>query len=166
MPQIPAIANKRGYEKGARAWIGLKAAIKFNLINNGLWSTVRSEREPWRSRLQNAATDFEQEQDVASANVEELENTEKFRALLRGSLPPDGVKRNGSEVWVFISSTFTDTMMERDLLLMDAYPYIREFCRQIGLDFNVVDFRWGIRQGASNRHMAADICFQEVERCR
>ncbi|XP_063954559.1 NACHT and WD repeat domain-containing protein 2-like [Lytechinus pictus] len=165
---IPALQNRQegGYPQRSKAWMGLKATIRFKLLNNGLWSSMRSEREPWRSILHNAAADFEQEQDKLQDAVVDLESTQMFRDMIRGMVPPPGMDSGGRSVWVFISSTFTDTRIERDLLLLDAYPYIRDYCRQIGIDFNVVDFRWGIRQGASNRHMAADICYNEVARCR
>ncbi|XP_041462777.1 NACHT and WD repeat domain-containing protein 2-like [Lytechinus variegatus] len=165
---IPALQNRQegGYPKRSKAWMGLKATIRFKLLNNGLWSSMRSEREPWRGILHNAAADFDQEQDKLQDAVVDLESTQMFRDMVRGMVPPPGMDSGGRSVWVFISSTFTDTRIERDLLLMDAYPYIRDYCRQIGIDFNVVDFRWGIRQGASNRHMAADICYNEVARCR
>ncbi|XP_072178165.1 NACHT domain- and WD repeat-containing protein 1-like [Diadema setosum] len=163
---IPAIANKDVYKKSSKAWIGLKAAIRFHNFNSGLWSAMRNDREPWRTLLKNAALDFDLEREKLALNTIELESTEHFQAMINGTIPPESVPRSGREVWVFISSTFTDTMIERDTLLTDVYPYIRDYCRQIGMDFNVVDFRWGIRQGASNRHMAAEICLREVARCR
>ncbi len=42
-------------------------------------------------------------------------------------------------VRVFTSSTFTDTTMERNALMEDVYPLLKEYCREThGLDFQVV----------------------------
>ena len=39
-----------------------------------------------------------------------------------------------------------DTEMERNSLMKDVYPYLRKFCSILGLEFNVVDMRWGVRE--------------------
>ena len=46
-----------------------------------------------------------------------------------------------TDVWIFISSTFTDTKVERDLFIDDVYPYLRQYYRKVGYFFNVVDFQ-------------------------
>ncbi len=66
---------------------------------------------------------------------------------------------------VFISSTFTDTKAERNYLMREIYPRIRQFCLRRGLEFDVVDFRWGIRDQATNDHMATEICMTEIDKC-
>ncbi|KAI3369162.1 hypothetical protein L3Q82_026115 [Scortum barcoo] len=89
---------------------------------------------------------------------------------------------------VFISSTFTvtpqqidslitsnhilnslclrsDMSCERKALLERAYPEVLAFCRSLGLVFEVVDLRWGIRSVSSGDHEACEIFLQEIKTC-
>ncbi|XP_041648114.1 NACHT domain- and WD repeat-containing protein 1 [Cheilinus undulatus] len=67
---------------------------------------------------------------------------------------------------VFISSTFTDMSSERKALLEKAYPEVLAFCRSLGLVFEVVDLRWGIRGVPSGDHEAGEIFLQEIRNCQ
>ncbi|KAK3583746.1 hypothetical protein CHS0354_022778 [Potamilus streckersoni] len=69
-------------------------------------------------------------------------------------------------VRIFTSSTFTDTKEERNYLMIDAYPRLKEFCQQLGYDFQVVDMRWGVTNEATDDHMGTDLCLQELARCQ
>ncbi|OAF70509.1 hypothetical protein A3Q56_01719 [Intoshia linei] len=70
-------------------------------------------------------------------------------------------------VRIFTSSTFTDTKIERDTLITRVYPKIKEFCRlNYGLDFQVVDMRWGIPEGAMDDHTTVETCVQEIDACK
>jgi len=41
-------------------------------------------------------------------------------------------------VRVFVSSTFTDTLAERDSLIENAFPKLKDYCREkYGLEFQV-----------------------------
>uniref|UniRef100_UPI0037E90AD6 NACHT domain- and WD repeat-containing protein 1 n=1 Tax=Semicossyphus pulcher TaxID=241346 RepID=UPI0037E90AD6 len=66
---------------------------------------------------------------------------------------------------VFISSTFTDMSSERKALLEKAYPEVLAFCRSLGLVFEVVDLRWGIRSVSSGDHEAGEMFLQEIQNC-
>ncbi|KAK5869245.1 hypothetical protein PBY51_023979 [Eleginops maclovinus] len=84
--------------------------------------------------------------------------------ILRGRT--DGASRNRSSsnmIRVFISSTFTDMSIERKALLEKAYPEVLAFCRSLGLVFEVVDLRWGIRSVPSGDHEACKISLQEIQ---
>ena len=39
-----------------------------------------------------------------------------------------------------------DTQMERNYLMLEAYPFLRKLCLVLGLEFRVVDMRWGVRE--------------------
>ncbi|XP_063218680.1 NACHT and WD repeat domain-containing protein 2 [Bacillus rossius redtenbacheri] len=79
------------------------------------------------------------------------------------SLPPVSSKI----VRIFTSSTFTDTTMERNTLMAQCYPKIKEFCREKhGLEFQVVDMRWGVRDEATDDHMTTELCMKEIENCQ
>ena len=49
--------------------------------------------------------------------------------------------------------------------MREIYPRIRQFCDERAVDFSVVDFRWGIRDQATNDHMTNDICLNEIDKC-
>ncbi len=49
--------------------------------------------------------------------------------------------------------------------MKEIYPQIREFSQQRGVEFNVVDLRWGIPDTATNDHMTHEICMAEINRC-
>ena len=55
---------------------------------------------------------------------------------------------------IFTSSTFTDMLMERNCLMEYVYPKIKEYCREKhGLEYQVVDMRWGVRDEMTDEHM-------------
>ena len=55
---------------------------------------------------------------------------------------------------IFTSSTFTDMLMERNTLMEYVYPKIKEYCREKhGLEYQVVDMRWGVRDEMTDEHM-------------
>lgn len=47
-----------------------------------------------------------------------------------------------------------------------AYPKIKEHCRKIGYEFQVVDMRWGIRDEATDDHMTTELCLKELRLCQ
>ncbi|KAK3084596.1 hypothetical protein FSP39_016054 [Pinctada imbricata] len=69
-------------------------------------------------------------------------------------------------VRIFTSSTFTDTMHERNKWMTDAYPRIKRFCQEKGYDFQVVDMRWGVRDEANDEHTATELCLKELKLCQ
>ncbi|XP_014665918.1 PREDICTED: uncharacterized protein LOC106807919 [Priapulus caudatus] len=70
-------------------------------------------------------------------------------------------------VRVFLSSTFTDTQVERNALMETVYPRLKQYCREThGLEFQVIDMRWGIRDEATDDHMTTEICMKAIQTCR
>eukprot|EP00095_Tigriopus_kingsejongensis_P001882 maker-scaffold70_size417918-snap-gene-3.18 protein:Tk01882 transcript:maker-scaffold70_size417918-snap-gene-3.18-mRNA-1 annotation:"leucine-rich repeat and wd repeat-containing protein kiaa1239-like" len=70
-------------------------------------------------------------------------------------------------VRIFTSSTFTDMLMERNTLMEYVYPKIKEYCREKhGLEFQVVDMRWGVRDEMTNEHMTTELCMTELTNCQ
>ncbi|XP_049825029.1 NACHT and WD repeat domain-containing protein 2 [Aethina tumida] len=79
------------------------------------------------------------------------------------NLPPVSSKI----VRIFTSSTFTDTTMERNTLMAKCYPKIKDYCREKhGLEFQVVDMRWGVRDEATDDHMTTELCMKEIQNCQ
>ncbi|MBD3352549.1 MAG: DUF4062 domain-containing protein, partial [Candidatus Lokiarchaeota archaeon] len=66
---------------------------------------------------------------------------------------------------VFISSTFTDFVVERNALQNRVFPELSKRCKQHGCQFQAVDLRWGISTEASLDHKTPIICREEIERC-
>lgn len=47
-------------------------------------------------------------------------------------------------VRVFLSSTFNDMKMEREILAREVFPVLRKYCSERNIVFSYVDLRWGI----------------------
>ncbi|TRY73174.1 hypothetical protein TCAL_08178 [Tigriopus californicus] len=70
-------------------------------------------------------------------------------------------------VRIYISSTYTDMVVEKNILLTEVYPKLKDYCReQYGLEFQVVDMRWGVRDESTDDHMTTDICLEEIRNCQ
>ncbi|XP_041349492.1 NACHT and WD repeat domain-containing protein 2-like [Gigantopelta aegis] len=69
-------------------------------------------------------------------------------------------------VRIFTSSTFTDTRHERNTLMKSVYPRLKSRCQKKGYEFQVVDMRWGVRDEATDDHMAAELCLKELDLCK
>ena len=54
--------------------------------------------------------------------------------ILRGE-PEAAVKAERKAVRLFVSSTFTDAKRERNYLMREVYPGIRELCQKHGVEF-------------------------------
>jgi hypothetical protein len=60
-----------------------------------------------------------------------------------------------------------DTSMERNSLMQHTYPKLKEYCREKhGLEFQVVDMRWGVRDEATDDHKTTELCMQEIDNCQ
>jgi len=105
----------------------------------------------------------------AAGSVNEL----RLRAL-RGELSTillasiDRLKKTvvpSSKLAVFASSTFTDTVKERNLLLEKILPDLRERGRAMGIEVIFVDMRWGVRDENTLDHQTWIACRRELLRC-
>jgi hypothetical protein len=67
---------------------------------------------------------------------------------------------------LFVSSTFTDFQGERGVLHEDVFPEIRRICASNGFEFEPIDLRWGISDGAALEGHTAGICFDEIAGCQ
>jgi len=70
------------------------------------------------------------------------------------------------QVRVFISSTFRDMQEERDLLVKETFPELRQRCRERRIDFIEVDLRWGVTEEQAERGEVLPVCLAEIENCR
>jgi hypothetical protein len=67
---------------------------------------------------------------------------------------------------VFVSSTFSDFVAERNALHHYVFPRISEHCRKIGARFQAIDLRWGVKEEAALDQQTMNICLEELRRCR
>lgn len=70
------------------------------------------------------------------------------------------------QMLVFISSTFTDTRLERNILLDDILPELRDEAIQHDIEVTFVDMRWGIRDEHTLKHRTWLECQKELKRCK
>lgn len=51
--------------------------------------------------------------------------------------------------------------------MKDVYSRLKDYCRnRHGLDFQLVDMRWGVRDEATDDHITTDLCLKEIELCQ
>jgi len=67
---------------------------------------------------------------------------------------------------VFISSTFSDFIAERNALQEIVFPKLRAFCEARNARFQPVDLRWGVSSEASLDQQTMSICLDELARCQ
>ncbi len=67
---------------------------------------------------------------------------------------------------VFVSSTFSDLVEERNALHRDVFPKLQELCRDRGARFQAVDLRWGVSDEAGVDQRTILICLNEIKRCQ
>jgi NACHT domain- and WD repeat-containing protein len=72
----------------------------------------------------------------------------------------------GKTFRIFVSSTFSDLIQERNALQEKVFPRLRDLCRQHGCRFQAIDLRWGVREEAGLDQQAMKICLGEIERCQ
>jgi len=80
----------------------------------------------------------------------------------------DAFKAPGKQIIAIISSTFTDTMYERNLILGPILISLREEIISRGYDIEIqfVDMRYGVRDENTLEHETWLACALEIERCR
>ena len=80
----------------------------------------------------------------------------------------EGVNDNMNTI--FVSSTFKDMQLERDILQKQVLPRLQEFAKPYGETVELCDLRWGIdTTGLDERestYKILQICFDEIDRSR
>ena len=67
---------------------------------------------------------------------------------------------------LFVSSTFSDFIAEREALQKEVFPELEKYCAERGARFQAVDLRWGITEEAQREHDTMRICLEEIRRCQ
>jgi len=68
-------------------------------------------------------------------------------------------------VRLFISSTFTDTVHERAILLRCVHPAVQQYARKLNFEVIFSEMRFGIRDSLSDNNKTSEACMIELERC-
>lgn len=73
---------------------------------------------------------------------------------------------------IFISSTFIDMEVERDIIVNHIIPRLEENLTEYGVDINAVDLRWGINtldtplSDEERNEKILKVCLSEIDRCK
>jgi len=67
---------------------------------------------------------------------------------------------------LFISSTFSDFVEERNILQKEVFPNIEKYCHEKGRQFQAIDLRWGVNDEAQYDQKTLEICLNEVHACK
>eukprot|EP00055_Hartaetosiga_balthica_P018207 m.130628 g.130628 ORF g.130628 m.130628 type:complete len:1726 (-) comp9469_c0_seq1:486-5663(-) len=136
--------------------------VELELGLQTLWNKPRSERDAWKKILDDIASNpfpyTERPQHLyADAVAGKLLDLSQLTLL--------GVKR--PSIRLFLSSTFTDTEIERNVLIEDVQPFLRLVGQKVGVQVHQSsEMRWGIRAEASSSHKTSEICMNEIDRCQ
>ena len=76
------------------------------------------------------------------------------------------METSGNVVRIFISSTFKDMHSERDVLVREVFPRLREAFAPRGIHIVDIDLRWGVTEEEAERGKVLEICLDEIERSR
>ena len=60
----------------------------------------------------------------------------------------------------------TDARVERNALMSQVYPKLRDFCHEKGYEFQVVDMRWGIHDPCTDDPMFSEVLLEELNLCQ
>ena len=66
---------------------------------------------------------------------------------------------------IFVSSTFTDTHFERNVILDEIVPKLKEIAAPYGIEIVFVDMRYGVRDENTLDHMTWLACKSELQQC-
>ncbi len=65
----------------------------------------------------------------------------------------------------FVSSTFTDSHYERNVILSRLLPELTKISQPHGIAITFIDMRWGVKDENTDDHMTWDACKAELQKC-
>lgn len=88
------------------------------------------------------------------------------RRLLMGNISGlSSINQPTGKLCIFVSSTFTDTHEERNVLLQDILPALQARARANGVAVMFSDMRFGIKDESTKEHDTWEVCVKEIDRC-
>lgn len=131
------------------------------------WSSKKKETEITTDKVERTQNTLKRGQKAESAKFiqpshtkNSIETTKHDKVHAR---PPDAKDR---VIRVFISSTFRDMQVERDILIKKIFPQLRKLCEERAVAWTEVDLRWGITTEESAEGKVLPLCLAEIQRCR
>lgn len=73
---------------------------------------------------------------------------------------------NSKTFRLFISSTFSNFQLERELLHKEVFPELEQYCESRGCQFQPIDLRWGVNFEAQLDQKTLQVCLDEVRACK
>ncbi|MBN2526931.1 MAG: DUF4062 domain-containing protein [Deltaproteobacteria bacterium] len=70
------------------------------------------------------------------------------------------------KIRIFVSSTFLDFKLERDVLRNEIFSELEKYCQARNCQFQWVDLSCGVSDSASRKQLTMKICEQEISRCQ
>ncbi|MCL2115292.1 MAG: DUF4062 domain-containing protein [Methanobrevibacter sp.] len=70
------------------------------------------------------------------------------------------------KVTIFISSTFNDMHSERDYLVKNVFPELREWCEERKIHLVDVDLRWGVTKEDTENKNTVGTCLKNIDKSR
>ena len=67
---------------------------------------------------------------------------------------------------LFVSSTFSDFLKEREILNSSVYNRVNDYLKKYDYTLQIIDLRWGINTEAALNQNTLDLCINEVKRCK
>ena len=107
---------------------------------------------------------------IAAAVDEDITSC-RFKALRGDFFDPNDLVRSPKwealkrKILIFISSTFTDTHDERNILLLEILSSLRDRARPLGIEIIMLDLRSGIPDASTLEHDTWVGCEYELVRC-
>ena len=71
--------------------------------------------------------------------------------------------KQSRNIRIFISSTFKDLQAERNYLVDNIFPLLREMAAKRNVSLSEIDLRWGITEEESQQNKVIEICLDEIE---
>ena len=76
------------------------------------------------------------------------------------------VDKKWTDIRFFISSTFNDMHAERDYLIQEVFPELREWCEKRRIRMTDIDLRWGVSKEDSESGNTIMACLNCIDECR
>lgn len=87
------------------------------------------------------------------------------KGVLEGNLS-DLRNEDSNIVRIFTCSAFTDMLPERNYLMKNTYPQLRDICSELGLEFEVVDLTWSASEETCADNEITELSWKEISNCQ
>ncbi len=77
----------------------------------------------------------------------------------------ENLELSWEEIKIFISSTFRDMNAERNYLITEVFPELREWCRKRKIILTGIDLRWGVTPDDEKSGNTINVCLQTIDEC-